>query len=385
MKKFKTFLTEKTLLLELDHLFKVFNKKGQAFLDDILNNKVYINLKIDTSSMIVKKESTGLKYYNREMKQEIDNIVRAGSDIREKFINHLETTNWSKLPNNIIIATEIYNPKISTIIKWDKAPRNGMIISWIKLGGKSIPLNDPLYDKVSNILEITPPPVIHSGVLNTKQKDLINKLVLNPDVISGKDFAAEMLSVFTLKPAHAFLAGNFIEGIVIYTESGQVYKLTDNMFTVTNADKSGDKSNDFYELISSTAYKHLNVAIISILNNKKSMAKVMAFENKDARYIQFISALTGSIIAKVAKDMGKVEDYKDDVLDNRYSNVSAALIPAGMRKLISRYWYAEDLFRILLYGIRKEKTRIHKPSGLTLDRKNIINKVVAQLKVLEIL
>tara|TARA_B110000503_G_scaffold141738_1_gene236166 strand:- start:913 stop:2070 length:1158 start_codon:yes stop_codon:yes gene_type:complete len=385
MKSFTTFLTEKTLLLELDHLYKVFNKKGKEFLDDILNNKVYINLKIDTSSMIVKKESTGLKYYNREMKQEIDKVVRAGSDIREKFIDHLETTNWSKLPNDIIIATEIYNPKISTIIKWDKAPRNGMIISWIKLGGKSLPLNDPLYDKVSDILEITPPPVIHSGLLNTKQKDLINKLVENPDIISGAGFASEMLSVFTLKPAHAYLAGNFIEGIVIYTESGQVYKLTDTMFTVTNMDKNGDKSNDFYELISGTAYNNLDTAINSILNNKLSMKKVMAFSNKESRYIQFISALTGSIIAKVARDMGKVEEYKASVEENRYSSVSAALIPTGMNKLIKKYWYAEDLFRILLYGIRKEKTRIHKPSGLTLDRKNIINKAVAQLKELEIL
>jgi hypothetical protein len=83
--------------------------------------------------------------------------------------------------------------------------------------------------------------------------------------------------------------------------------------------------------------------------------------------------------------MKDIDSYRDDVEANRYSNISSKLVPTGINTLVSKYWWAEDVFRVMLYGIRKEKKRIHKPSGLTIDRKNIINGIVAKLKDVEIL
>lgn len=385
MIKFKEFLAEQELLTELLHLHKVFTKKGKEFLDNLLTGDVFINLKIDTSAFIIKKDSNGLSYWGREGAQELDKIKRAGSDIWEKFIGHIENQKWEKLPNDITIATEMYNKRISTIVKWDIAPKGGMIISWIKLKGKILPLNDPMYERVSSILQIAPPPVIHAGKLNTKQKKLIRQLAENPDVITGEQFAAEILSIFTLKPAHAFLAGDFIEGVVIYAQDGSTYKITDNFFTAVNKEKNENKSNEFFELLSSTAYNNLKSAFSSVTGNKRSMDKIMRHTDKDDRYIAFISALTGTIIQKVAKDMKKVDDYKTDVESGRYSNISSDFVSSGMRSLISKYWWSEDLFRVLLYGIRREKKRVHIKSGLTADRKNLINGIVSELKALGIL
>ena len=378
-------ITFKQHLNELQHMNKVLTKKGREFIDDILNGEVYINLKIDTSALLIKKDSDGLSYFGREGAKEIDTIKRAGSDIWEKAIAHIEKQDWEKLPNGITIATEFYNPKIKTIIPWTKAPKGGMIISWIKMNGKTLPLNDPLYQETADILKITPPPVIFTGKLKAKQKDLINQLLEDPTILTGKDFATKILSIFTLKPEHLFLADELIEGVVIYAADGSVYKITDNLFTVTNKKKNDEKPTDeFFQKVSGIAYKELEPAVDRILNNKASMKKIMN-QTGDERYIQFITALTGSIYQKVGKGMKDIDKYRDNVEKNRYSNISSNLVPSGLNSLISKKWWTEDLARILLYGIRKEKKRIHKPSGLTLDRKNSVNKVVQQLKDAKIL
>ncbi len=378
MKKFNQFISE------LEQLNQVFTKKGQVFLDDLLNGELYINLKIDTSSFIIKKDNNELKYFGREGKQEIDTIKRAGSNIWEPSIEHIEKQDWQKLPNGITIATEMFNPKISTIIKWDKAPKGGMIISWIKMNRKTVPLNDPIYDKVADILQITPPPVIHAGKLNAKQKQSIEQLVNDPDVLSGEAFAAELLSIFTLKPAHAFLAGKFIEGVVIYDSRGNSYKITDNFFKIKNKEKNKDKSDVFHELISATAYKHIEAAFKSVKKNPRSMKKIMSKSGQD-RYIAFIASVTGTIVQKIAKDMGNVDAYKSDVENSRYSNITADKAPAGVSALVQKYWWAEDLFRTLLYSLRRDKKRLHAKSGLTSDRKDLINDMVSQMKDMKIL
>ncbi len=378
MKKFNQFLSE------LEQLNQVFTKKGQVFLDDLLNGELYINLKIDTSSFIIKKDNNELKYFGREGKQEIDTIKRAGSNIWEPSIEHIEKQQWEKLPNGITIATEMFNPKIGTVIKWDKAPKGGMIISWIKMNRKTVPLNDPIYDKVADILQITPPPVIHAGKLNAKQKQSIEQLVNDPDVLSGEAFAAELLSIFTLKPAHAFLAGKFIEGVVIYDSRGNSYKITDNFFKIKNKEKNKDKSDVFHELISATAYKHIEAAFKSVINNPRSMKKIMSKSGQD-RYISFIASVTGTIVQKIAKEMGNVDAYKSDVENSRYSNITADKAPAGVSALVQKYWWAEDLFRTLLYSLRRDKKRLHAKSGLTSDRKDLINDMVSQMKDMKIL
>jgi len=378
MKKFNQFLSE------LEQLNQVFTKKGQVFLDDLLNGELYINLKIDTSSFIINKDNNELKYFGREGKQEIDTIKRAGSNIWEPSIEHIEKQDWQKLPNGITIATEMFNPKISTVIKWDKAPKGGMIISWIKMNRKTVPLNDPIYDKVADILQITPPPVIHAGKLNAKQKQSIEQLVNDPDVLSGEAFAAELLSIFTLKPAHAFLAGKFIEGVVIYDSRGNSFKITDNFFKIKNKEKNKDKSDVFHELISATAYKHIVSAFKSDKKNPRSMNKIMSKSGQD-RYISFIASVTGTIVQKIAKEMGNVDAYKSDVENSRYSNITADKAPAGVSALVQKYWWAEDLFRTLLYSLRRDKKRLHAKSGLTSDRKDLINDMVSQMKDMKIL
>ena len=114
------------------------------------------------------------------------------------------------------------------------------------------------------------------------------------------------------------------------------------------------------------------------------MKKVLAEKGED-RYIRFVSAVTGSMLQRVGKKMKNIDSFRADVEKNRFSNISGRLVPMGISTLISKYWWAEDVFRIMLYGIRKEKKRIHMKSGLTADRKNIINGIVAKLKENEIL
>jgi hypothetical protein len=365
---------------------QVLSKKGEAFVDKLLSGKIQINMKVDTSAFIINKDNDELKYFGREGQQEIDKIKRAGSNIWEPSIEHIEKQQWEKLPNGITIATEMFNPKISTLIKWDKPPKGGMIISWIKMNGKTVPLDDRIYKDTAKLLKIAPPPVIFAGKLSTKQKKSMLALITDPSSKTGEEFTKEILGLFAPSKDIDFLYNSgFIEGVVFYFADGSTGKITDKLFTDKIMDKSGDKSSEFHELLSQTAYDNLNWAFKSVTENKRSMKKIMLHDDKDDRYIAFITALTGTIVQRVAKDMGKVDEFKDDVEEHRYSNITKSIIPKGMTRLKSKYWWSEDLFRILLYGLRKEKKRVHIKSGLTADRKNLVNKANAELKELKIL
>ena len=372
MKTFKEYLTE------LVHLSDILSKKGEEFVDKLLSQKVTINYKIDTSAFMVKNDNGKLRFFGREGRQEIDLTKRAGSNIWEEFISHIEKQDWKKIPNGVEVYMEMFNDRIPTIIKYASKPKNGLIISYCKKDGKTLKPSDPICLKMSKLLQVSEPPVLFNGKLNAKQKKVLKGFLENPSVNSPQEFAKKILSIFVPPDAVKYLIGDVMEGLVFYFSDGSMAKVVDPTFTQQIKDKKG-KADEFFIKVSNLVYKELNKSVDAILNNSSSMKKIMN-ETGEARYIRFVSSVTGNMIQRVAKNMDDIDAYRPDVEANRYSNISSNLVPTGINTLINKYWFAEDVFRIILYGIRKEKKRVHVASGLTKDRKNIINGIVQKLK-----
>jgi hypothetical protein len=278
---------------------------------------------------------------------------------------------------------EMFNSNIPTIVKYASKPKNGLIISYCKKGGKTLAPNDTLCEKMAVALQVSPPPVMFEGKMSGKQKEKLFAFLKNPEAKTPQDFAKFVLSLFVPPKAVKYLLGDAMEGLVFYFGDGTMAKVVDPAFTQAIKAKK-DSTDEFFFTVSTLVYNELEKSVGTILSNKSSMKKIMAASGEQ-RYIRFVSAVTGSIINRVAKKMKDIDSYRDDVEANRYSNISSKLVPTGINTLVSKYWWAEDVFRVMLYGIRKEKKRIHKPSGLTIDRKNIINGIVAKLKDVEIL
>jgi hypothetical protein len=365
-------------LTELVHLSDLLTKKGDVFVDKLLNQKVLVNFKIDTSAFMVKNDGGKLRFYGREGKQELDLTKRAGSNIWEEFIAHIEKQDWKKLPDGVEVYMEMFNDKIPTIVKHASKPLNGLIISYCKKDGKILIPNDKVCEKAAKLLKVSPAPIMFDGKLSTKQKDKLKAFLIHPDTDTPQKFAKFVLSLFVPPKAVNSLIGDTMEGLVFYFQDGSTAKVIDPSFTQQIKDKKGNEA-EFFDIMSKLVYNELEVSVDSILANPASMKKIMS-EKGEKRYIRFVSAVTGSMLQRVAKKMKNVDSYRADVEKNRYSSISSELVPTGINTLVSKYWWAEDVFRIILYGIRKEKKRIHVVSGLTADRKNIINGIVTKLK-----
>lgn len=367
-------------LAEMTHLADFLSKAESDVLNKMLSDRITVNYKIDTSAFVIAKEKGELTFYGREGKQKIDTVKRAGADIWEDFITHVEKQDWKKIPEGLQIYTEIFNPKLSTIVQYKKSPKNNMIISYCKKDGKILGPNDPICQKMADLLQIAPPPVIFDGKLSTKQKDMIYKFLENPSDYHGKKFSEFVVSLFVPPKSIKYLMSDLMEGLVFYFSSGDVIKLIDPSFTGQIMSKKKNMSeDDFQEQLANVTFDNLKDAYKSVLRNKKTMKKIADEKDKDLAYIRLATALTGSIVAKRGRKYVDFDVYKDSQEQKKFSSITHKFVPKGFSQLTKKIWWAEDVFVRLLFGLRKD-IRVSKNRGITPERKAMINTIIADMK-----
>lgn len=371
MKAFREFL-QLQQLTELVHLSDFLNKKGNDFLGNLLNKKVAVNLKIDTSAIVVGKINGEIKYWGREGKTEITNFRRQGADLYEKSIKHLESRDLNKIPDGVQIFMEFFDARLPTIVTYTQHPKNNLIISYIKKNGKIIAPDNPLNEKMAKLLDIAPPPVLFSGKLNKKQKQqLIDYAETPPEEIAqkygGKNFVKFVLSLFVPPSKMKFLMTDTLEGMVFYFGEGDkidMAKVNDPSFTQGIKDKQN--KNDIY---------HTSIMKIIYDNLTKHANKV---GYKTSNYNDFIYSLTQQYV-KSGK-LKALDKYKYNVTDQRFARLTFNLLPGKVKKMVDKQWSAEDVYRILHFMFEKSKKRTNPRTGLTKDRKEQINNIVDNTK-----
>lgn len=365
MKKFRQYLTE------LQHFSDLISKQGNKFLNNLLNKKVLVSLKVDQSSLVLKKDGGVVKYYGREGGREIDMVKRLGMDIYEKPINHLESTDLRKLPDGVEISMEFFDSRFNTLIKYKKPPKNGIILLLIKKGGTILPLDDPMYRKVADILEISPPPLLFSGKLDAAQKQKLIDFVETPDgdarvkKFGHKKFVDFVLSLFIFPDEIAFLKTDKLEGLVfVFDGKEQVMaKVVDPAFTAGIKDKQQKQKGDDY----------IN-AVNSVVYDTLPKIQDAALKIKANSYVDFIVKLTDLYRPYAKKELGKFD--KDLINSTRFSRINMSITPKAILSLIDKEWWMEDVFRGLLFSFQKEAKRANPSSGLTKDKLPIINNIV---------
>lgn len=361
-----------TNINELTHLSDFLNKKGNNFLNNLLNKKVAVNLKIDTSALVVGKIDNEIKFWGREGKIEIDKFRRQGADLYEKSIKYLESRDLDKIPNGVQIYMEFFDEKLPTLIKYTQHPKNDLIISYIKKNGKIVPPDDKLNLEMAKLLNISPPPVLFSGKLNDKQKQkLIEYAETNKEDIvnkyGGKNFVKFVLSLFVPPSQMKFLLTDSLEGLVFYFGNGNsidMAKLNDPSFT--QGIKSKQNKEDVY---------HKSIMEI-IYADLKNYADGVGYTGSN--YNDFIYKMTQKYI-KSGK-LKALDKYKNNVTEQRFARLSFELLPPKVKSMVDKNWSSEDIYRTLHFMFEKAKKRINIRTGLTKERKETINYIVDNIK-----
>ncbi|RMG26510.1 MAG: hypothetical protein D6732_21210, partial [Methanobacteriota archaeon] len=353
MLHFREFLEKKRAINELAHFSEIMSKKGHDFVSELLNHRVTVNLKIDQSAFVVAKVNGQIKYFGREGRVEIDKIRRQGMDLYEPAFEHLEKQNLNKLPNNTYVFLEFFNDRLPTIIRYAKKPKNGLIISYVKRDGKILAPTNPIVNKIAEILNVSAPPVLFDGKLSSSQKAKILDYLNTPveqleKKYGGKNFVEFVLSLFVHPKQLRYLITNKLEGVVFYFDDGKkidMSKIVDPSFTgqiKAKKDGSENLSSEFEVIIRNLIYDNLETAHKKVLGKSKT-------------YQDYIYDLTNEIIKNTKSS--EFEKYAEAINYNRFARLNFSRLPSKVKVLVDKVWYAEDIYRNLLFLLSKKKKR----------------------------
>jgi len=366
----------------LQHLHDVITKTSVDFVDGLLLCDVAINMKVDQAAFVIKKQNGAIKFFGRGGAGEIDTIKRVGMDTYEDAISHIESQNVERIPDGTEAHMEVFSDKWKTSIQYDVKPTNNLILSYVVRDGQVLVPDDPTNQEVADVLNVSPPPVLFSGQLSEQQRLAIKSFItLSVDhrksMFGGENFLEFVSKIFDIPQSLSWLHSNGCEGLVLYFKKyGVVAKIVDPIFTQEKQDEHAVAVSIFKSLLNNFVYDFIDNDVPQILKSTHNQS----VEYSDVQYIRFITQLVFRAVEQHGDELRVLNQFKDDQLSQRYSNVSPKLAPVKLINMIKTNWWVEELFVTLLNSLKTEKRAINTKQGLTKERKDRINEIVGLLR-----
>jgi len=232
----------------LNTIVDVLNKKGQSYVNKILDEEVIITEKLDTFRILFEKKDNKLIFYKKD-NSPITLIERTLNDIWEQALLELPTLiGETDLPEGIkfgVAYTPVERPlripytNLPKYILTDITKRHG--------AGKKV-IETYNYDEVTQwagILCMGRPPVLFKGKLNEEQKRLL--IAYDTKEYDGEfDTFAEMITK-TLKSSYS--KEDIIEGVVIKSGRNLLQIISYEFEILNEAYKKTTGSRDFYDIV----------------------------------------------------------------------------------------------------------------------------------------
>lgn len=311
----------------IKNLKQVHTKKGEDFLNNLLNNFVVINENIDGTFFGVKKDSNDrFRYFKKS--GEITYVDRMLMKYYNPAIAYFETLPEEKkqrIPSNFYFGFE-YISRRDNRSKFDRAPKNNLILSYIHRldeDGKpveTLQTKDDL-DRWAFYLGVEAPPIIFEGILDDEQKSAILEFVYSPESELQEKFKTTSFTKYIISilnpdaPESIKRKGSSdIESIVFrfYDENDEnakssafLAKLVDPIFqsrSKENPTQEEKKSNDYIWLIVIDLMNHIE------MYDEDALRKMCDdVDDYDEKYLKLINT--------IFKDFVKRYEYKYEGLE----------------------------------------------------------------------
>ena len=312
----------------INNLRQVHDKRGDDFLNNLLNNFVVINENIDGTFFGVKKDKNSGKFRYFKKSGEITYVDRMLMKFYNPAIAYFETLSddkKSRIPSNFYFGFEFVTSRDKKSSNFNRAPKNNLILSYIhRLGDDDTPeetlqTKDDL-DRWAYYLEVEAPPIIFEGKLDDEQKrDILEFVYANDSDLQEKfkttSFTKYIISILNSGEREALTRSGFngdISSIVFrfYDENDEdskanafLAKIVDPMFSIRSIvdDKTENKSNDYIWLIVIDLMNKIEMYSEDELRNMCD-----GEEDYDTKYLNLIN--------KIYKEFIKEYSYKYDGL-----------------------------------------------------------------------
>lgn len=362
----------------ISHLYDLYNKKGKEFIEELFNNYVTINEKMDGSAFMFEREpETGkFTFYKRDQRNPITLIDRTLMKYYEKPIQYIESLPVhvvKEIPRGWRFGLEYFANNAPVEIVYDEIPKNNLILSYVHKRDASGKIKGTIQEKKSldtwaDLLGVERPPIIFQGYLSGEQKQQITDFLQTPfeDLLQEyktRSFVAFIIGV--LNPELKKTALNFnlekpIEGIVFRfgdEDSGKepiLSKMVDPIFTEmakTKAKKRIDeKPSDFLGL---TILDVMNFILENGIESFESNGKT-----EDERYISIMSDVFSKFLDEYAYKYKGADFEEPEYLKKEDFRLNRSLISdKRVIDYLNRDESFESLFKLILNSFRKIKKR----------------------------
>jgi len=362
----------------INHLYDLYNKKGADFVNQLFNQYVTINEKMDGSAFSFErgKDTGKFKFYRRDQRNPITLVDRTLMKYYEKPIQYIESLPphiIQKIPRGWRFGLEYFANTNPVEIVYDRLPKNHLILSYVHQlddSGKIVKTiqKKELLDEWADLLGVERSPIIFQGKLDEDQKSQLLEFLNTPfkklvERFSTQSFVRYIIS--TLNPSLAKSALNDdldreVEGIVFRfgdpnKENETVLaKMVDPIFTEIAKQKSSDqrerKPSDF-----------LGITLLDVMNfilEKGLKNFEVDGDTEDERYISFISDVFAKFLDE-NKEKYKGTDFEEpSYLKKDEFRLNKNLISdRKVLKYVEEDESFESLYKLILNSFRKIKTR----------------------------
>jgi cytidyltransferase-like protein len=365
----------------INNLKQVHDKKGDDFLNNLLNNFVIINENIDGTFFGVKKDKATGRFRYFKKSGEITYVDRMLMKYYNPAIAYFETLSDEKkkrIPSNFYFGFEYVTSRDKKASNFSRMPKNQLVLSYIhRLGedGKpeeTLQTKDDL-ERWAYYLEVEAPPIIFEGKLDDEQKQSILEFVYANDAdleakFKTTSFTKFIISILSSVERDSFVRkglGGDIDSIVFrfYDENDEdakanafLAKLVDPIFygkSIANKKSGEKKSNDYIWLI-----------VIDLMNRIEMYSEDQlrdlceGEDDYDEKYIKLINTIFKDFIKDYSYKYDGLQLDIPEYLKRPEFEVEFDLIKdADVIKHIKGNETFKEIYRILVNFFRKPRKK----------------------------
>jgi len=378
----------------INNLKEVYEKKGESFLNGLLNQYVIINEKVDGAFFGVKKTPNDtFKYFKKSGEiTYVDQVLMKYYNPAIKHFHELSIEKRQRIPANFFFGFEYFTKSDSRSSKRKEMPKNNLVLSYIHRLDETGKIAETLQSKEqltrwANYLEVEAPPIVFEGKLDDEQKSKILEFVYTEqrsleEKFKTTSFTKYIVSVLCPDENSEF-SDRDLETLVFrfYGEDSEteafLAKLVDPIFQQKSQDVQPKQSNsqDYIWLIVIDLMNHFEMYDIDDL--RKMVADTDQYEQK---YIGLINCIFKDFIRDYSQKYEGLELDVPEYLKRPEFELDVNLVgDPEVVNIISLNATNLEIYKVLLNFFRKVRKR--SSSGFfTPEMVSQLNLIVQKIK-----
>lgn len=381
----------------INNLKDIYEKKGEDFLKNLLNNYVIINEKSEGSFFGVKKsKDDSFKYFKKAGEiTYVDRILTKFYNRAIEFFEKMPLEDRQRIPSNFYFGFDYTSPENHKSSFYKKAPKEGLILNFIHKLSDSGEVVSTIHSKEqlenwAEYLGVESPLILFEGILNDEQKVQILEFVHTREKelfekFKTTSFTKYLLDLLEVGEKESILNKKSEFDSIIFrfydkdeeNPSAKTFlaKLVDPLFNKKEEQQDTQTSQDYIWLI-----------VIDLMNFIESYEtkklKLIAKEEGDfeQKYLTLINQIFKDFMGEYSKKYEGVLIEIPEYLKRPEFELDMSLVKdPEVKKILKQGETPTEIYKVLLNFFRRTRKR-SSSSFFTKELLTQLNSTVAKIK-----